>query len=212
MIELASPLLSREHTSKAPTDELCPAVAGGANAVIESAVMAATEKSVLFMMSLPFVPPLSGISNLDVPSGQHATPATPIVPLLRRTSFTALKTAVVTRSSVKLAGTASVRVTSWLDDLLKADAASRERWKQAVRCLQNAAIKTQAYVAELKRGVYSDRATERELAFAWQQASSAFYGLDGPLAERLQLKGEYWTQPESWTDAQVRDANISFSM
>ena len=72
-----------------------------------------------------------------------------------------------------------------------------------------ACIKTQAYVAELKRGVHSDRATERELAFAWQQASSAFYGLDGPLAERLQLKGEYWTQPESWTDAQVRDANIS---
>src|ERR1035437_9424257 len=89
VIELASPLLSREHTSKAPTDELCPAVAGGANAVIESAVMAATEKSVLFMMSLPFVPPLSGISNLDVPSGQHATRAAPIVPLLRRTPFAA---------------------------------------------------------------------------------------------------------------------------
>ena len=54
-----------------------------------------------------------------------------------------------------------------------------------------------------------NRQVERSLAEAWQRAAGEFYGLDGVLAERLQLKGEYWIQPESWTDQQVLEANIS---
>ena len=54
---------------------------------------------------------LSGIFNLDGPNGHHATPTAPILcRICRRAPFTALKTAIMTHSNVKFAGTASV---SW---------------------------------------------------------------------------------------------------
>jgi hypothetical protein len=64
-------------------------------------------------------------------------------------------------------------------------------------------------VAALDRTSPRDRGVEAQLSTLWQQASIAFYGIDGQLAERLQLKAEYWTQPEQWSDQQVADANIS---
>ena len=101
------------------------------------------------------------------------------------------------------------RLAGWLRSLLVADKDTRNRWKGAVRVLQEAVLNTQAYVAQLDRGTPVNRQVERSLAEAWQRAAGEFYGLDGVLAERLQLKGEYWIQPESWTDQQVLEANIS---
>jgi hypothetical protein len=101
------------------------------------------------------------------------------------------------------------RLTGWLRSLVAADIETRTRWKGAVRVLQDAVLNTQAYVAQLDRGTPVNRQVERSLAEAWQRAAVEFYGLDGELAERLQLKGEYWIQPESWTDQQVLEANIS---
>jgi hypothetical protein len=101
------------------------------------------------------------------------------------------------------------RLLEWLRILVQADAATRTRWKDAVQVLQVAVLNTQAYVVQLNRGERVDRQVERGLAEAWQNAAGAFYGLDGALAERLQLKGEYWIQPENWTEQQVLDANIS---
>ncbi|MBI3695604.1 MAG: hypothetical protein HY238_12295 [Acidobacteria bacterium] len=101
------------------------------------------------------------------------------------------------------------RLAGWLKSLLDADAETRARWKGAVQLLQEAVLNTQAYVVQLDRGTPVNRQVERGLADAWQRAAGAFYGLDRELAERLQLKGEYWIQPESWTDQQVLEANIS---
>ena len=101
------------------------------------------------------------------------------------------------------------RLAAWLKNLLDADVETRTRWKGAVQLLQEAVLSTKAYVAQLDRGKPANREVERSLSDAWQRTAGAFYGLDGSLAERLQLKGEYWIQPEIWTDQQVLDANIS---
>ena len=101
------------------------------------------------------------------------------------------------------------RLAGWLKTLVEANAATRARWKGAVVLLQTAVLQTQRYVAQLDRGGTVDRDAEMALALAWQSAADAFYGLDGALAERLQLKAEFWTYPEQWTDRDVVQANIA---
>jgi hypothetical protein len=86
---------------------------------------------------------------------------------------------------------------------------TREQWKLAVSKLQEAVLQTRLYVSSLDRGNPIDRAEEQRLVALWSAAAGGFYTLDSTLAERLQLKAEYWTQPESWTSEQVREAGIA---
>ena len=72
-----------------------------------------------------------------------------------------------------------------------------------------AVLETQVYAASLGRGSRVNRTKEIELVSKWRNAAEGFYTLDGALAERLQLKAEYWTEPESWTDQEVHDAGIA---
>ncbi len=94
----------------------------------------------------------------------------------------------------------------WLRD---ADGETRMRWSVAIRELQTAVLETQAYVARIDRGDRVERAVEYQLFNRWAAASNAFCALDGPLASRLQLKAEYWANPEARTSEQVKDAGIS---
>jgi hypothetical protein len=85
----------------------------------------------------------------------------------------------------------------------------KANWKMAVSLLQQAVLETQAYVASLDRGRAAQLSKKHRLVRLWGAAAASFYTLDGDLAARLQLKAEYWTQPESWTSQQVRDAGIA---
>ncbi len=89
------------------------------------------------------------------------------------------------------------------------NAENKANWKSAVSLLQEAVLETQVYVASLDRGQPAQLSEEHRLIGLWRNAAGSFYVLDGALAERLQLKAEYWTQPESWTSQQVRDAGIA---
>lgn len=93
--------------------------------------------------------------------------------------------------------------------VVNADTATRTRWKTAVEQLQDSVLQTQLYVSTLDRAQLPDRTVEERLVGLWRVAATAFYGLDGALAERLQLKAEYWTQPDLWSAQQVRDAGIA---
>ena len=81
--------------------------------------------------------------------------------------------------------------------------------EQAVRALQQAAIQTNLYEAALRKGNSRDGNREGTLAGLWGAAASDFYRLDPELAERLQLKAEYWTDPDAWTSEQIMSARIS---
>jgi hypothetical protein len=84
-----------------------------------------------------------------------------------------------------------------------------DRKEAAIKALQTAALQTNVYDASLSRGEARNPAREIELVSLWSSAASGFYRLDPQLAERLQLKAEYWTDPESWTPEQVHSAHIS---
>ncbi len=93
--------------------------------------------------------------------------------------------------------------------IAKASKETRAQWETAVSGLQKAVLETKVYVSALARGEGISRPTEQRLVILWRDAATGFYDLDGSLAERLQLKAEYWAEPEAWTSQQVRDAGIA---
>jgi hypothetical protein len=93
--------------------------------------------------------------------------------------------------------------------IAKQSAENKAKWKAAVSLLQDAVLETKTYVASLDRGKAGQLSEEQRLVELWKAAATSFYALDGNLAARLQLKAEYWTQPELWTSQQIRDAGIA---
>jgi hypothetical protein len=104
---------------------------------------------------------------------------------------------------------AAESATKLLPTLLRKNARMRKEWKTAISKLQVAVLETQLYAASLERGKRVNRKEERKLVGKWRAAAEEFYGIDGALAERLQLKAEYWTTPESWTAQEIHDAGIA---
>jgi hypothetical protein len=96
-----------------------------------------------------------------------------------------------------------------IDAIKNADSRTREEWKAALPKLQKAVLETQLYLAPRAEGQSADRQAETRLVRLWRDAATAFYTLDGELAARLQLKAEYWTEPEAWSRQQIVDAGIS---
>ncbi len=92
--------------------------------------------------------------------------------------------------------------------LRTADAETRKEWKTALPRLQKAVLETQLYLAPREDGQVIDRDAEKRLVRLWRDAASAFYTLDGKLATKLQLKAEYWTEPDAWSRQQIVDAGI----
>jgi hypothetical protein len=96
-------------------------------------------------------------------------------------------------------------IAQWLKDQASVRG---KRMEDAVRALQTAAIQTNLYEVARRKRDTRDTGREADLASLWSAAATAFYRLDADLAERLQLKAEYWTDPEAWTSEQVRSARI----
>ena len=104
----------------------------------------------------------------------------------------------------KVLSAQAVKALGWL---LNSDADKKAPLKAATEKLQVAVLRTLLYINAKQQS----KETEAELVDRWREASTAFYGLDNELAERLQLKAEYWTSPDSWTDDEVREAGISLN-
>ena len=66
---------------------------------------------------------------------------------------------------------------------------------------------TQVYVARKTQDV----ANEAILAKLWHTAAVAMRRFDVDLADRLYLKGYYWTEPSSWTDHDVHRNKIGLN-
>lgn len=100
--------------------------------------------------------------------------------------------------------TDSIRqIGDWLDRL----AGRQERADAAVKAVLLALNETQAYVADWRTG---QRSRERELILVrlWTDAAVVIRRKDRDFAQQLQMKAEYWTDPEKWTRADVKRAGI----
>src|SRR5438034_8847912 len=95
------------------------------------------------------------------------------------------------------------QIGGWLDRLSK----RQERADAAVKAVLLALNETQAYMADWNAG---NRARERELLLVrlWTDAAVAVRRKYPEFAQRLQMKAQYWTDPDRWTAADVARAGI----
>jgi hypothetical protein len=95
------------------------------------------------------------------------------------------------------------QIGGWLDYLAK----QQERADAAVKAVLLAVNETQAYITDWSAG---KRVRERELLLVrlWTDAAVAIRRKYPDFAQRLQIKAQYWTDPERWTAADVERAGI----
>ena len=67
---------------------------------------------------------------------------------------------------------------------------------------------TKRYLARLDRGDPIDSQIEAELVTLWTTAAVHIRRTDVDLADRLQRKAEYWTNPREWADEDVANNRI----
>jgi len=85
-----------------------------------------------------------------------------------------------------------------------------DRYTEALKSLFSALTETKVYLARLARSEKQKRDynTEAKLAQLWTIASVALRTFDNDLAERCFNKGNYWTNPDTWTRADIEKARI----
>jgi len=105
---------------------------------------------------------------------------------------------------MSLAGDALNAIAHWITRKER----QRERDDAAVKAVLTAVNKTKEYIAGLDRGEHIDRMAEAKLVKLWTTASVHIRRTDPDLAVRLQMKAEYWTNPENWTDKEIADNRI----
>lgn len=84
----------------------------------------------------------------------------------------------------------------------------QERDDAAIQSVLVAVNKTKTYIARLDRGEADDHSAEAELVALWITAPVHIRRTDPDLANRLQMKAEYWTNPSKWEDRDVGDNRI----
>ena len=100
---------------------------------------------------------------------------------------------------MSLAGEALTGVGLWITRRER----KQERDDAAVRDVLTAVHTTKRYLASRERGEPIDRESEAELVTLWTTASVHIRRTDPGLAQRLQLKAEYWTNPENWAPEEI---------
>ena len=111
---------------------------------------------------------------------------------------------------------------SWLRDRRQEDAALGREEKQAIRALYVAANETRLYFNRIERPRFSRAGknrepfgrnieAEEELSRLWLEASVEVREFSPNLAMRCFEKAGYWSDPEQWTDEEIKRANISLN-
>jgi hypothetical protein len=104
--------------------------------------------------------------------------------------------------------TAAVAIGTWL---LNQREKQLKRDDDAVKTVLLALNETESYIAEWNAGK-RDRSRERRLVTFWTDAAVAIRRKDADLAQRLEMKASYWTNPDNWTAADVERAGIQIKV
>lgn len=101
-------------------------------------------------------------------------------------------------------------VKSWLINL---DRASKERKEQSVKALREvvtASRETYVYMRQMKDTGTREHATERHLSMLWTELGFALDDLGiKKLAEKCQIKGKHWSNPEYYDKEFLKKADLS---
>lgn len=83
------------------------------------------------------------------------------------------------------------------------------RTDEALFALYAALSETKSYISSLAEGKAHDRKYEHKLANMWHKASIPLRHIDSDLAKRCFDKGNYWMNPNSWSEASIRENRIA---
>jgi len=78
----------------------------------------------------------------------------------------------------------------------------------ALDSIYMACTETKLYATEWDHTSKRNRKREEQLARLWKKASIPVRHFDPVLADKCYYKGEYWLDPESWEDGEVRRLGI----
>jgi hypothetical protein len=82
--------------------------------------------------------------------------------------------------------------------------------RAALKSVYVAAFETKAYLAAIEeRGEAQNHETETKLSRLWADAAVDLRHIDQDLADRCLLKGDYWSNPNIWTQEQVDESRIN---
>jgi hypothetical protein len=105
---------------------------------------------------------------------------------------------------MSLAGEALTGIGIWLTRRER----KHDRDDAAIGSVLTAVNSTKSYIARLDRGEPIDHQAEGELVALWTTAAVHIRRTDAKLADRLQMKAEYWTNPENWRDEEIVNNRI----
>lgn len=83
-----------------------------------------------------------------------------------------------------------------------------EQRNSALRAISNALDETYLYYRDLKKGMVRNLDRESLLVKYWSAAAIPIGNFDSQLAEICDLKSEYWTKPDNYSDEEIKSLNI----
>jgi len=115
---------------------------------------------------------------------------------------------------------ALTQIRQWFESLRTHNTYRDERYQEALGSLYTALNETRIYIGWLDRGRYGkalsvnnppaqrNEETEAKLSRLWTTAALKLRNIDHELAERCMLKGDYWANPEAWSEDKIKRARI----
>ena len=105
---------------------------------------------------------------------------------------------------------------SWFESLSKRKNKLNEREIEAIKAFYEAVNETRIYVNKLNQPDPSkanniflgDKAEEEKLSRLWTTASYKIQDFSRDLAKRCLIKGDYWTNPDNWSDNDIIEKRI----
>jgi hypothetical protein len=83
-----------------------------------------------------------------------------------------------------------------------------EKIDKALYALYAAINETKSYTERLESGKKRDRTKEYAIAKLWHDASVPLRNVDRNFARRIFIKGEYWLNPDIWTEGMINRKRI----
>jgi hypothetical protein len=83
-----------------------------------------------------------------------------------------------------------------------------EQRDSALRAVSNALDETYLYYRDLKKGMVRNLDRESLLAKYWSAAAIPISNFDTELAVICDIKSEYWTKPDNYSDDEIKSLNI----
>jgi hypothetical protein len=100
---------------------------------------------------------------------------------------------------MSLAGEALTGIGLWITRRER----QQDRDDAAIRGVLTAITTTKSYLARLDRNEPIDHHAEAQLVALWTAAAVHVRRTDSDLADRLQRKAEYWTNPREWDEQDI---------